>query len=237
MRKFEGNINGKIYTDEKEFDKALLQMEDTGDVYVSYKYVSIPDVNDETKLKSVDSNNESVKNYVSENEYVKNITNKKDVVLDAELISKLKNSSNQSDIKETACKKITDFDNKISDNLLHINELKSDYKKLDEKMKLINNQIKTLDDANNNYYLNKEYYTNIKDLFVEVDAFESNDECECGCEDSECTCDECKCDSEKDDLITVTDICKMTADELARHLNKNKIHTLGDLVEYFLKHY
>ena len=237
MRKFEGNINGKIYTDEKEFDKALLQMEDTGDVYVSYKYVSIPDVNDETKLKSVDSNNESVKNYVSENEYVKNITNKKDVVLDADLISKLKNSSNQSDIKETACKKITDFDNKISDNLLHINELKSDYKKLDEKMKLINNQIKTLDDANNNYYLNKEYYTNIKDLFVEVDAFDSNDECECGCEDSECTCDECKCDSEKDDPITVTDICKMTADELARHLNKNKIHTLGDLVEYFLKHY
>ena len=237
MRKFEGNINGKIYTDEKEFDKALLQMEDTGDVYVSYKYVSIPDVNDETKLKSVDSNNESVKNYVSENEYVKNITNKKDVVLDADLISKLKNSSNQSDIKETACKKITDFDNKISDNLLHINELKSDYKKLDEKMKLINNQIKTLDDANNNYYLNKEYYTNIKDLFVEVDALDSNDKCECGCEDSECTCDECKCDSEKDKPITITDICKMTADELARHLNKNKIHTLGDLVEYFLKHY
>jgi hypothetical protein len=241
MRRFEGNINGKIYTDEKEFDKALLQMEDTGDVYVSYKYVSIPDVNDETKLKSVDSNNESVKNYVSENEYVKNITNKKDVVLDADLISKLKNSSNQSDIKETACKKITDFDNKISDNLLHINELKSDYKKLDEKMKLINNQIKTLDDANNNYYLNKEYYTNIKDLFVEVDALDSNDKCECGCgcKDGECTCgcEECKCDSEKDEPITVTDIYNMTAYELAKHLNKNKIHTLGDLVEYFLKHY
>lgn len=230
MRKFEGNINGKIYTDEKEFDKALLQMEDTGDVYVSYKYVSIPDVNVETKLKSVDSDNESVKNYVSENEYVKNITNKKDVVLDAELISKLKNSSNQSDIKETACKKIADFDNKISDNLLHINELKSDYKKLDEKMKLINSQIKTLDDANNNYYLNKEYYTNIKDLFVEVDAFDSNDECECGCE-------ECKGKPEKDEPITIADICKMTADELSRHLDKNKIHTLGDLVEYFLKHY
>ena len=237
MRRFEGNINGKIYTDEKEFDKALLQMEDTGDVYVSYKYVSIPDVNDETKLKSVDSNNESIKNYVSENEYVKNITNKKDVVLDADLISKLKNSSNQSDIKETACKKITDFDNKISDNVLHINELKSDYKKLDEKMKLINSQIKTLDDANNNYYLNKEYYTNIKDLFVEVDAFDLNDKCECDCKNGECTCEECKCDFEKDELITITDICKMTAGELARHLNKNKIYTLGDLVEYFLKHY
>ena len=83
MRKFEGNINGKIYTDEKEFDKALSQIEDTGDVYVSYKYVSIPDVNDEPKLESVDSDNESIKNYVSENEYVKNITNKKDAVLDA----------------------------------------------------------------------------------------------------------------------------------------------------------
>lgn len=237
MRKFEGNINGKIYTDEKEFDKALLQMEDTCDVYVSYKYVSIPDVNDETKLKSVDSDNKSVKNYVSENEYVKNITNKKDVVLDGELISKLKNSSNQSDIKETVCKKIADFDNKISDNLLHINELKSDYKKLDEKMKLINSQIKTLDDANNNYYLNKEYYTNIKDLFVEVDAFDSNDEC--GCEDGECTCgcEECNCDSEKGEPITITDIYKMTAYELAKHLNKNKIHTLEDLVEYFIKHY
>ena len=241
MRKFEGNINGKIYTDEKEFDKALLQMEDTGDVYVSYKYVSVPDVNCETKLKSVDSDNESIKNYVSENEYVKNITNKKDAVLDAELISKLKNSSNQSDIKETVCKKIADFDNKISDNLLHINELKSDYKKLDEKMKLINSQIKTLDDANNNYYLNKEYYTNIKDLFEEVDAWDLNDECECGCgcKDGECTCgcEDRKCDSEKDEPITITDIYKMTAFELAKHLNKNKIHTLGDLVEYFLKHY
>lgn len=239
MRKFEGNINGKIYTDEKEFDKALLQMEDSGDMYVSYKYVSVPDVNVENKLKSVDSDIEIIKNYVSENEYVKNITNKKDVVLDAELISKLKNSSNQSDIKEIAHKKITYFDNKISNNLLHINDLKSDRDKLEEKMIMINNQIKTLDDANNNYYLNKEYYTNIKDLFVEVDALESNDECECDCNNSECTCgcEDCKCDSEKDEPITITDICKMTADELARHLNKNKIHTLGDLVEYFLKHY
>lgn len=241
MKKFEGNINGKIYTDKEEFEKALLSMDDTGDVCVSYKYVSIPDVNVENKLKSVDSDNESVKNYVSENEYVKNITNKKDVVLDAELISKLKNSSNTSDIKDVVSKKITYFDNKISNNLLHINDLKSDRDKLEEKMIMINNQIKTLDDANNNYYLNKEYYTNIKDLFVEVDAFDSNDECECGCDckNGECTCgcEECKCDSEKDEPITITDICKMTADELARHLNKNKIHTLGDLVEYFLKHY
>jgi hypothetical protein len=90
--------------------------------------------------------------------------------------------------------------------------------------------------------LNKEYYTKINDLLIETtDASDSKDEneCGCGCNDNECTCGcvECKCDSEKDEPITITDICKMTAGELARHLNKNKIYTLGDLVEYFLKHY
>jgi hypothetical protein len=239
MKKFEGNINGKIYTDEKEFDKALLLMDDKGDVYVSYRYVSVSDTNDNSELKYVPNDN---KNYISEEQYVKNITDKKDVVLDAELISKLKNSSNTSDIKDVVSKKITYFDNKISNNLLHINDLKSDRDKLEEKMIMINNQIKTLDDANNNYYLNKEYYTKIKDLFIETtDASDSKDEneCGCGCNDNECTCGcvECKCDSEKDEPITITDICKMTAGELARHLNKNKIYTLGDLVEYFLKHY
>ena len=231
MRKFEGNINGKIYTNEKEFDKALLQMDDNGDVCVSYRYVSIPDVNDEPKLKSVDSNNESVKNYVSENEYVKNIADKKDVGLDAELIIKLKNASNKSDIKDVVSKKITYFDNKISNNLLHINDLRSDRNKLEEKMIMINNQIKTLDDANNNYYLYKEYYTKINDLLIETtDASDSKDDHECGCDNNEC-----KCNSEKDVPITIIDICKMTADELTKHLNKNKINTLGDLVEYFIK--
>ena len=38
--------------------------------------------------------------------------------------------------------------------ILHINELKSDYK----RVRRYNSQIQTLDDANNNYYLNKEYY-------------------------------------------------------------------------------
>ena len=50
MRKFEGNINGKIYTDEKEFDKALSTLERTDDMFVSYRYVSVPVVKDETKL-------------------------------------------------------------------------------------------------------------------------------------------------------------------------------------------
>lgn len=228
MKKFEGNINGKIYTDKEEFEKALLSMDDTGDVCVSYKYVSVSDTNDNSKL-TYDTT--PIRNYISEDQYVKNITDKKDVDLDDELIFKIKNSNNKSHIKDVVSKKITYFDNKISNNLLHINDLKSDRDKLEEKMIMINNQIKTLDDANNNYYLNKEYYTKIDDLLIETtDASDSKDENECGCE-------ECKCDSEKDEPITITDICKMTADELSRHLNKNKIHTLGDLVEYFLKHY
>ena len=44
MRKFEGNINGKIYTDEKNLIRHFY-IRDM--IYVSYKYVS-PDVNDET---------------------------------------------------------------------------------------------------------------------------------------------------------------------------------------------
>ena len=43
MRKFEGIINGKCYTDESEFRKAIskLDLEDNIDTYVSYKYVSV----------------------------------------------------------------------------------------------------------------------------------------------------------------------------------------------------
>ena len=150
MRKFEGNINGKIYTDKKEFEKALLSMDDTGDVCVSYKYVSVSDTNDNSKL-TYDTT--PIRNYISEDQYVKNITDKKDVALDAELINKLKNANNKSHIKDVVGEKITYFDNKISNNLLHISDLKSDRDKLEEKMIMINNQIKTLDDANNNYYL------------------------------------------------------------------------------------
>jgi regulator of replication initiation timing len=103
--------------------------------------------------------------------------------------------------------------------------------KLEEKIKLINNQIKTLDDANNNYYLNKEYYTNIKNLLdTPVDIPEIEENCNCGCDSGECKC--------KDkNTTTLKDIYDMSPEELARYLNKRKIFTLADLVEYFLKNY
>lgn len=235
MKKFEGNINGKIYTDEKEFDKALSTLERTDDMYVSYKYVSVPDVDEYPKLLESKSKNktaiESNRNYVSESRYVKTINDKKDVELDEELVNVLKCASNKSDIKRNVCKKIVDFGNKIDDNQLHINELKSDYKNLEEKMKLINNQISTLNDANNNYYLNKEYYTNIKNLLdTPVDIPESKNECKCGDE-------ECKCDEKRENTFSLKDVYNMSPYELARYLNKRKIFTLADLVEYFLKNY
>lgn len=236
MRKFEGNINGKIYTDESEFDKALLLIDDSGDMYVSYRYVSVPDSNN-TKSEDIKNEVECNKNYVSENQYVKNITNQKDIKISAELENAIKNASNKSDIKETVSKKITYFDNKISNNLLHINDLKSDYKKLEEKIKLIESQIKTLDDANNNYYLNKEYYTNINDLLVEVEPFEIKEECGCGCKDGECTCgcDDCKCADDKIKSLSIEDICNMTPYELTEYIKKMKVCSLSDLVDCFLK--
>lgn len=235
MKKFEGNINGKIYTDESEFDKALLLIDDRGDMYVSYRYVSVPDSNNNTKSEDNKNEVECNKNYVSEKQYVKNITNQKDIKISAELESAIKNASNKSDIKETVSKKITYFDNKISNNLLHINDLKSDYKKLEEKIKLIESQIKTLDDANNNYYLNKEYYTNINDLLVEVEHFEIKEEC--GCKDGECTCgcDDCKCADDKIKSLSIEDICNMTPYELTEYIKKMKVCSLSDLVDCFLK--
>ena len=234
MKKFEGNINGKLYTDKDEFDKALAALENTDDICVSYRYVTVMDVANE--IKAVDNKNaiECNENYVSENQYVKKITCEKDVELDLDLMNKIKYASNKCDIKDTVCKKIANFDSKIEDNLLHINELKSDYKKLDEKIKLINNQIKTLDDANNNYYLHKEYYTNIKNL---IDALEDNstsDDYSCGSDTNKCNCGvEC---SDNKDLLSGKDICNISSYDFAKNLNKRKVYTLADLVEYFLKH-
>ena len=226
MRKFEGNINGKIYTDEKEFNKALLEWDGKEDMSVSYQYISVPDEIYETKL--LDSNlKKECNNFVAESDYVKNVSNKSDVELDSNLINKLKNASNKSDIEFNVCKKINDFDNKISDNLLRINDLKADYKKHEENIKLINSQIKTLDDANNNYYLHKEYYTNIKDLFVTpVDVNESKEE-------SGCTCG-CACDDKKE-MFSLIDIYTMTPQEFAKYLRKKNISNLADLVEFFIK--
>lgn len=229
MRKFEGNINGKKYTDEKEFNKALLDWDGKEDMSVCYQYISVPDEKDETKL--LDSNlKKECNNFVAESYYVKNVSNKSDVKLDIDLINKLKNASNKSDIELNVCKKINDFDNKISDNLLRINDLKTDYKKYEESIKLINSQIKTLDDANNNYYLHKEYYTNIKDLLVTpVDNNESKEEsgCKCGC-----TCDEC---NDKKEMLSLIDLYFMTPQELSKYLKKKNIFNLADLAELFTK--
>lgn len=244
MKQFEGNINGKVYTDKNEFDKALLSLDNTDNVYVAYKYINVPDVKSGSNPKDILGD----KNYVSENLYVKNITNKKDVELDAELMSKLKCASNKSSIKETVCNKIASFDSKISDNLLHINELKSDYKKLEEKIKLINGQIRTLDDANNNYYLNKEYYTNIKNLLESVNDSEKSEvpetnPCGCNCElDCECgqgcKCGEHnKCEKKKEETISLDKLYDNATKDIAKYLNKMNIHNLSDLVDYFLKKY
>jgi hypothetical protein len=237
MRKFEGNINGKIYTDENEFDKALTLTENDGDVYVSYKYVSVPDDVDVPKLKSDRKNEiECCKNNVSENEYVKTITSEEDAVIDAELAKKIVNAYNRSDIKDTVNKKITYFENKISNNLLHINDLKSDYKSLEEKIKLIENQIKTLDNANNNYYLNKEYYTNIRNLLDTEVSSSTNDDC--GCNKDMCSCG-CVYNTteDSDKTLSIKDMYKMSPYDLAKYLSKKNICTLSDLVDYFIKNY
>lgn len=180
MKKFEGNINGKVYTNEEEFNKALSDCDRTENMSVSYNYTFVPDEKVISK-QTRDNIDEKNNNVVLEADYVKTVDNEHDVELDSNLVNKLKNASNKSDIKRNICKKIDDFNNKISDNLLHINELKMDYKNLDEKIKLINEQIKTLEDANNNYYLNKEYYINIKKFIdtllkdiVEVKKYSDN---------------------------------------------------------------
>lgn len=224
MRKFEGLINGKMYTDENEFSRDLLQIDETSNVSVSYRYVTVNDSNEceENVVKKVPNN------YVSESQYVKSITNKNEIELDNNLIDKLKLADNKSEIDINVCKKIEDFNNKIEDNLLHINELKSDYKKLEEKMKLINSQIKTLDDANNNYYLHKEYYTNIKNLLdTKVDEIKVESECSCAC-------GECKC-KDKREAITLKKMCEMTPKEFVKYLNINKMYNLEDLIDYFIK--
>lgn len=235
MKKFEGNINGKIYTDRKDFNKAIEALEETDNIYVSYRYVSVPDETQEPKL--LENTNkvaiECNKNYVSESQYVKTIINKEDVEIGEEMANKLKCAVNKSDIKRNVCKKVVAFNNRIDENLIHINELKSDYNTLENKMKSIGDQIKTLEDANNNYYLNKEYYINIKRLLdtpVNIPETKDEHECECG---GKCG-DDCKC-NEKKKSISLKDVYDMSPSDLAKYPNKRKITTLADLVEYFLK--
>ena len=132
MVKFEGKINGINYTDEKEFFDVLSKLKKTDDLCVSYRYVSVPGILDD-KIEQTDNRNFiDYTKYVRDNEYVRNITYKNDVNPDNELINKLKCASNKSEIKSNVYKKLEEFTNLISSNLLKINELKSDYKKLEE---------------------------------------------------------------------------------------------------------
>jgi hypothetical protein len=225
MTKFEGKINGINYTDEKEFFDDLSKLKKTDDLCVSYRYVSVPGALDD-KIEQTDNRNFiDYTKYVRDNEYVRNITQKNDVNPDDKLINKLKCASNKSEIKRNVYEKLEDFNNLISNNLLEINDLKSEYKKLEEKIKLINSQIQTLDNANNNYYLNKEYYTNIakylEDEQTPVETQEKKESCDCG--------DKCNCNK---DLKSSFDEFVKTPREVLENLN---IYNLSDLVEYFLK--
>jgi hypothetical protein len=244
MLKFEGTINGKVYTDEKEFNEALAKLDKTDYRCISYRYVSTPGALDD-KVEQTDNrfqksvwqtdnrNFVDYTKYVRDNEYVRNITQKNDVNPDDELINKLKCASNKSEIKRNVYEKLEDFNNLISNNLLEINDLKSEYKKLEEKINLINSQIQTLDNANNNYYLNKEYYTNIakclEDELTPVETQEKKESCDCG---DKC-CDNCNCNDKKLKTSLDEDFVK-TPREVLENLN---IYNLSDLVDYFLKKY
>lgn len=228
MLKFEGTINGKVYTDEKEFNDALAKLDKTDYRCISYRYVSVPGALYD-KVEQTDNRNfVDYTKYVRDNEYVRNITQKNDVNPDDELINKLKFASNKSEIECNVYNKLENFTNLINRNLLKINELKSDYKKLEEKINLINSQIKTLDDVNNNYYLNKEYYTNIlkyleNSLTPVVEKQEEKENCDCG---NKCNCNK--------DLKSSCDEFVKTPIEVLENL---KIYNLSDLVDYFLKKY
>ena len=246
MTKFEGNINGINYTDEKEFFDDLSKLKKTDDLCVSYRYISVPGALDDN-IEQTDNSNRFQKSvwktdnrnfidytkYVRDNEYVRNITQKNDVNPDDELINKLKFASNKSEIERNVYNKIEYFTNLINSNLLQINELKSEFKKLEEEIYLINSQIKTLDNANNNYYLNREYYTNIakylEDEQTPVETQEKKESCDCG---DKC-CDKCNCNDKN--LKTLLDDCLvMTPRDVLENLSN---YNLSDLVDYFLKKY
>ena len=257
MVKIEGNINGIVYTDEKEFFDVLSKLKKTDDLYVSYRYVSVPGALDDKTEQTDNRNFVDYTKYVRDNEYVRNITQKNDVNPDANLINKLKCASNKSEIKRNVYKKLEDFTNLISSNLLQINELKSDYKKLEEKINLINSQIKTLDNANNNYYLNKEYYTNIAKYLEDsltpvVEKQEEKENCDCGdkcnCNDKNLKklldesfekncgdkcCDKCNC-NDKNLKTLIDESFEKTPQEVLERIG---IYNLSDLVDYFLKKY
>ena len=246
MTKFEGKINGINYTDEKEFFDVLSKLKKTDDLCVSYRYVSVPGALDD-KVEQTDNSNRFQKSvwqtdnrnfvdyskYVRDNEYVRNITQKNDVNPDDELINKLKFASNKSEIERNVYNKLEYFTNLINSNLLQINELKAEHKKLEEKIYLVNSQIQTLDNANNKYYLNKEYYTNIakyleNSLTPVVEKQEEKEEnCDCG---DKC-CDKCNCNDKSLKNLLDGSFVK-TPQEVLERIG---IYNLSDLVDYFLK--
>lgn len=242
MKKFEGNINGKIYTDKDEFDKAILSMNRTDDMYVSYSYISVPD-NDYLKEDS-ENNKESIgceNNYVSESEYNKIINDKNDVYPDIELLNKLKCATNKSEIEQNVCDKIVDFDNKIEYNLLQINGLETKRKKFEDKIrkfedkiKLVDGEIEQLDVENNNYNNYKTYYTNIKNLMNEpIETTETNEECVCE-SNNDCKCEK---DIKSTSVYNIWGMSPNSHDDLLKYLKKRNIYNFDDLVEYFLKKY
>lgn len=216
-KNFEGNINGVIYNDPVEFNKALITsgFDMDEDLIVSYKFVASQDNIEKDKEEPKYISDDTLK-YVPESRYIKNVDSESDTLIDDELSEKLKCASNKSEISRNICKRIKDFDSKIESNLLYINELKSDVEKLNEKISSINSQIETFQCANNNYYLNKKYYININDLLEysgEEISKEKENSCNCG---SECKCKE-KNKIEDNDTIRV------------------KMDSFDELVEYFLK--
>lgn len=246
MKKFKGNINGKIYTNKEEFDKAILSLDKTDDINVSYSYISVSDnkgcIKDDSKCENDEKHIGCKENYVSENQYVKIINNENDVILDDELIYKLKNASNKSEIKQDVYDKIVAADYHIEDNLLHIKSLKSDYRRLEDKIKNLNDEvefvvgeIKKLEDANNNYYLYKDYYTNIKNLLdttTSENIMETNDECDC-----KCNVNECKCDNKVKENTLNEDKYTITSKDFEKFLNRYEIYSLPDFVDFFLRNY
>ena len=135
MLKFEGTINGKVYTDEKEFNEALAKLDKTDYRCISYRYVSVPGIFDTDDKEQRDNRNfiEYNKN-IDEGQYVRNITNEDDVVPEKHLIDKLKSASNKLDIKNNVCKKIDEFDKRVKTVVVFDNGIIIETEKLKYKV-------------------------------------------------------------------------------------------------------
>ena len=108
----------------------------------------------------------------------------------------------------------------------------------DKLKSLISKKEKIKEEVKKEY--NVEEVSEISEDMIE-DVEETEEHCCCGhCqhheEKHECQCgEECECGDDKDEAITVNDICKMSPYELMKYFRNKKVYTLGDLVEYFIK--